>query len=995
MDSLFFFVGKIDRQEVVGMGDERKYVPYHKMGFKLLGDEQINNMFPEWNVLLRKIEAHRRQLKRLDTNLKTVDSQYNLMYDNIFSIFGKRGSGKTSAIFTLKDYLQNKKGDLVLPVIMPEMIPKDCDMIGWILSLFEDKVLELNKKREKQELNNQKFASCLYQPRKTLLREYEEVKELCFSQYYKGEEQDSMSKSVLNYERRTQNSYNFSARLASFWDILVREMKQVENMEAGAEPLIYLIFDDVDLVPETVSSLFSTIIKYLSHPNLIVFVTADEELLYDVVENDFNHRLGKNDELSAYGLAKRQVVAFGYADESSVLEEKIAARINQKLKIMEETPRFYCDKILPPASRYYLESFDSCERKSSFLCGIEQPNGDVVYKNIREYIEGVMQSYINSLNIEQTEDFLHCDCNFINAYLMFWGNTARQLANEQLIFEDFIEALKGLGKKYKQKGYDKRQQYFQELYYIIRAFAFNTLNADSSLKLLRSEIQEFVNETIMKYPEEWGIYINYSYIKVAAEQLIISAEKEKIGEVIKQYSVLFVLLFFIENILILEGKSKPDLFERRRAKVHGLGNFLDIMQQITKGNEMLLISENAEDGGLGKFLYTYEKVLEKTGILFEFDVLDIAIVRKFIYTLPVALDLKDVNTVEDVEKLYQANPEWVKTMTVVLFFCNEGIYNIAQKNIPSCRLSNELRLFDEYYMDEVKATKDRFCDVICWDRIKMEENRNRDLKEKIEECVEEDDGGKVSWQKSISIIPSKNLLNIEGVYLEITQSEEQDISLKSYCNILEYIKGSSGSDQFYQRIENATIHCDGTEMRDICSEIINDIKMCFKSFTEYSVKDKKIFNDLMNLTDIRKIKPNENDKIDIFQFDKFMSDLQEEMVKAKFRDYESNEQLKSIYQNLSDSVEIFVQDQDQRKEAVKIIALYGILDYTERIYLNLQMDRVSKSHEGRIDVARVPYQNFYKILKQKIQNGGDYLSDVLRRHLREYVDRYYSYVIER
>ena len=80
---------------------------------------------------------------------------------------------------------------------------------------------------------------------------------------------------------------------------------------------------------------------------------------------------------------------------------------------------------------------------------------------------------------------------------------------------------------------------------------------------------------------------------------------------------------------------------------------------------------------------------------------------------------------------------------------------------------------------------------------------------------------------------------------------------------------------------------------------------------------------------------------------------------------------------------------------MKIIALYGILDYTERIYLNLQMDRVSKSHEGRIDVARVPYQNFYKILKQKIQNGGDYLSDVLRRHLREYVDRYYSYVIER
>lgn len=179
------------------MKNEGRYIPYHKMGFKLLGNEQIHNMFPEWDIMLGKIEAHRNQLRKLDTNLKTIDSQYNLMYDNIFSIFGKRGSGKTSAIFTLKDHLQSKKGDLVLPVIMPEMIPKGCDMIGWILSLFEQKVLELNERHKKQEVLNRKFDSCMYQPKKTILREYEEVKELCFSQYYKGEERDSMSKSVL------------------------------------------------------------------------------------------------------------------------------------------------------------------------------------------------------------------------------------------------------------------------------------------------------------------------------------------------------------------------------------------------------------------------------------------------------------------------------------------------------------------------------------------------------------------------------------------------------------------------------------------------------------------------------------------------------------------------------------------------------------------------------------------------------------------------------
>ena len=148
-----------------------------------------------------------------------------------------------------------------------------------------------------------------------------------------------------------------------------------------------MIFDDVDLVPETVSSLFSTIIKYLSHPNLIVFVTADEELLYDVVENDFNHKLGKNDELSAYGLAKRQTVMFGYSEADIPLEEKIKDRLNRKLKIMEETPRFYCDKILPPASRYYLETFESCERKRTFLCGKETQDGNVIYRNMERCME--------------------------------------------------------------------------------------------------------------------------------------------------------------------------------------------------------------------------------------------------------------------------------------------------------------------------------------------------------------------------------------------------------------------------------------------------------------------------------------------------------------------------------------------------------------------------------------------------------------------------------
>ena len=61
------------------------------------------------------------------------------MFDNIFSIFGKRGSGKTSAIFSLREQLMNKTGndqDLVLPIIIPEHVRTI--LLKFIFRLFKN-----------------------------------------------------------------------------------------------------------------------------------------------------------------------------------------------------------------------------------------------------------------------------------------------------------------------------------------------------------------------------------------------------------------------------------------------------------------------------------------------------------------------------------------------------------------------------------------------------------------------------------------------------------------------------------------------------------------------------------------------------------------------------------------------------------------------------------------------------------------------------------------
>ena len=98
----------------------------HKVGIKLLSNVQLHNTFPGFEDLWRKIEDYRK------VNIKSIQKrryQDTLMYDNVFSVLGERGTGKTSVLYTLSKRIEDEyKGDLVLPVIMPEIIPEDCDI---------------------------------------------------------------------------------------------------------------------------------------------------------------------------------------------------------------------------------------------------------------------------------------------------------------------------------------------------------------------------------------------------------------------------------------------------------------------------------------------------------------------------------------------------------------------------------------------------------------------------------------------------------------------------------------------------------------------------------------------------------------------------------------------------------------------------------------------------------------------------------------------------
>ena len=126
--------------------------PQHKMGIKIMNEEQMTNIFPQYKNLWDNIKIYRKEAEAFREGLGTVkDRQYNFMFDNIFSIMGPRGSGKTSVLYTLKEMIsQSNPHDVILPIVMPELIPDSSDIIGWILALIEETVRGISQKLQER-----------------------------------------------------------------------------------------------------------------------------------------------------------------------------------------------------------------------------------------------------------------------------------------------------------------------------------------------------------------------------------------------------------------------------------------------------------------------------------------------------------------------------------------------------------------------------------------------------------------------------------------------------------------------------------------------------------------------------------------------------------------------------------------------------------------------------------------------------------------------------
>ena len=183
------------------MGREEFEMPMHKVGIKLLADKQIRNVLPSYENLLDRIKKHREEIGKLNGE-KFRHYQYNMMYDNVFSVYGKRGTGKTSVAFTLqKSFWDDREHsyDVVMPIIIPEVIPADCSALGWLLEIVREKISELFEGRRALACNNidtdDWWRKCKNQGRsdiyEMLFKKYEDLEELYYSLKYNPSRENS------------------------------------------------------------------------------------------------------------------------------------------------------------------------------------------------------------------------------------------------------------------------------------------------------------------------------------------------------------------------------------------------------------------------------------------------------------------------------------------------------------------------------------------------------------------------------------------------------------------------------------------------------------------------------------------------------------------------------------------------------------------------------------------------------------------------------------
>ncbi|MDF2612259.1 MAG: hypothetical protein K0S71_45 [Clostridia bacterium] len=292
-----------------------------------LNHVEIRATLPNYQNIFKEIKS----IRDISKGFKEyTHSKYNhFPYKNVISILGERGSGKSTVFNTVRGILTReydidsffetpekdaifesskkllesniRECDINLDVIVPEMLENTSDILGVILLQIKDYLTE-NKESidnfyEKDRRGRNKpdhLENCMYTNKNKLEICWDHV----FTTYVKRTEgfdniiQKNFS-SLNEYTKEKASNLESEVKLSRDIYELFSELIKTKGVEK--QPLIHLYFDDVDINPNRCSEVLKTLLRYLKHPHVVVFVSGDikkfEEAMtmQEVIEEKFSH----------------------------------------------------------------------------------------------------------------------------------------------------------------------------------------------------------------------------------------------------------------------------------------------------------------------------------------------------------------------------------------------------------------------------------------------------------------------------------------------------------------------------------------------------------------------------------------------------------------------------------------------------------------------------------------------------------------------------------
>ncbi|WP_068775949.1 hypothetical protein [Paenibacillus sp. FJAT-26967] len=339
-----------------------------KIGARILREDQAGVILPSYSKMREQIGHFRSDAKsRRDADesndnpiLMRYKQDFRTNYDNVISLLGERGSGKSSVLLTLK-YHHTKDfadTDLIFPLIAPDQMSKASDTLGWLLSFLQEEMTTidalLQADREKTDRWSQD-TFCNKETKSELQKNYLDLQKayLLRQDTYAAivrrrdegvYEHIQDSQKIVNCDRGLMEKFH------TFVDLLLETKSQLLSKQGNhQEPMILIFFDDVDISSGRCMEVLETVRTFLSHPNVIVFVSGAYSVFLEAVTIHMLH-----DERVDSGSCDRDFAPqVGEAERSALVRR-------------QERSREYLKKVFPPAFRYEMKNHLSEQEKADF-----------------------------------------------------------------------------------------------------------------------------------------------------------------------------------------------------------------------------------------------------------------------------------------------------------------------------------------------------------------------------------------------------------------------------------------------------------------------------------------------------------------------------------------------------------------------------------------------------------------------------------------------------